>query len=78
MRSPFARLDSRTLLRIGMSCLLLFFSLNVLLRRWVSEPWKSVLDGSSGVALGAAIAFILLAARTKGRRLRGVEADPCE
>lgn len=78
MRTPFAPLDSRALLRIGLTCMLLFFFLSFILRRWTGDSWEGVLDGSSGVALGAAIAFLLLAARAKGRRLRGIEAEPCE
>lgn len=78
MRKPLARFGSRALTRIGMLCLLLFFFLNSLLRRWAGNSWESTLDGSSGLALGAAIAFILLAARAKGQRLRGIGARPCE
>lgn len=77
MKTPFHGLDARALTRLGMLCLLLFFGLNSLLRRWAGASWTDVLDGASGVALGAAIAFVLLAARARGRRLQGAEARPC-
>lgn len=77
MNAPFNDLDPRALTRLGMLCLLLFFGLNSLLRRWAGASWTDILDGASGVALGAAIGFVLLAARARGRRMRGEEARPC-
>ncbi len=77
MRMPFAHLDSRAQTRVGMLWLLLFFLLNFLLRRWIGDSWGDALDGASGLVLGVAIAFLLLAARARGRRRRGEEADPC-
>lgn len=78
MKKPFGNLDHRALTRFGMLSLLLFFLLNFILRRWIAAPWSGVLDGASGLALGCAVSFILVAARTKGRRLRGLEGEPCE
>ena len=77
MRTPFARLDARALLRFGMSLLLLFFVSNFILRRSIDASWESALDGASGVLLGAAMVVLLLAARARGRRGRGLEAGPC-
>ena len=78
MKTPFAQLEPRGLTRLGLLWLLLFFFLSFLLRRWTDGAWSDVLDLSSGVALGAALAFVLLAARAKGRLLRGLETGPCE
>ncbi len=77
MRTPFARLDPRAQLRLGMSLLLLFFFSNFILRRWLDGSWEGALDGASGVVLGAAIVVLLLAARARGRSRRGLEAGPC-
>lgn len=77
MKTPFAGLNPRALTRIGMSCLLLFFFLNSLLRRFTGDAWSNALDVASGVVLGATIAFVLAAARARGQRSRGEEARPC-
>ena len=77
MRTPFAHLDVRTLTRLGMTLLLLFFFSNFILRRSLDASWESTLDGASGVVLGAEIAFLLLAARATGRIRRGKEAGRC-
>ena len=60
-----------------MSLLLLFFVSNFILRRSIDASWESALDGASGVLLGAAMVVLLLAARARGRRGRGLEAGPC-
>lgn len=78
MKRRFGTGDSRSMMRSGMICLLLFHFSNFLLRRWVGDSWRDLVEGLSGVALGAAIAFLLLAARSNGRRRRGAEAEPCE
>lgn len=78
MRTPFAHLSARTLLRAGMTLLLLFFFSNFILRRSLDASWESALDGTSGGVLGAASVLLLLAARAKGRRWRGTEGTPCE
>lgn len=77
MRTPFAHLDVRALTRLGMTLLLLFFFSNFILRRSLDASWESTLDGGSGCLLGAAIAFLLLAARASGRSRRGNEVDRC-
>jgi len=78
MRRRFGSGDPRSMRRSGMICLLSFHFSNFLLRRWVGDAWGDLVEGLSGVALGAAIAFLLLAARSSGPRRRGVEAGPCE
>lgn len=77
MRTPFAHLDVRALTRLGMTLLLLFFFSNFILRRSLDASWESTLDGASGCVLGAAIAFLLLAARATGRSRRGKEVGRC-
>jgi hypothetical protein len=78
LRTPFAHLDARALMRFGMSLLLLFFFANFILRRSLDASWESALDGASGVLLGAAIVVLLQAARFRGRERRGLEAGPCK
>ncbi|QQR72267.1 MAG: hypothetical protein IPJ17_12110 [Holophagales bacterium] len=63
--------------RIGWCCLLGFFFANFVLRRWVGGAWGDALDGTAGLALGAAIGCQLLAMRARGRQLDGREAGPC-
>ncbi len=69
--------DPHLMIMIGMVCLIAFNVSNFIVRRWIGGSWQDLLDGVSGVALGAAAAFILFAARLKGRQRRGDEASPC-
>lgn len=77
MTTPFAHPDARKLTRLGTILLLLFFFSNFILRRSLDASWESVLDGTSGGLLGAAMVVLLLAARARRRELRGLEAGPC-
>jgi hypothetical protein len=76
MRTPFAHLDVRTLTRLGMTLLLLFFFSNFILRRSLDASWESTLDGASGVVLGQRSPSFCWR-RATGRIRRGKEAGRC-
>ena len=63
------RATPRTLVRVSMVCLLIFFSLGVVVR--FTQPltpfWDGIVDGMRGAQLGAAIALIFLGRRALTR-----------